>query len=526
MGVPLRVFLSHTSELRRYPTEQQSFVSAAEAAVTRAKHAVTDMAYFTARDKAPAEVCQQEVRAADIYVLIAGFCYGSTVVDRPEMSYTELEFETATEAGKPRFAFLLSENTQGPKALYGDENAGRQEEFRQRVNSKLTIATFKTPDELGSLILQTLAFPQVHDVGPSPQQRTGPRVATALPTLASEAQERLQKMLTVLQRTARVIEQVEHSSAKPADMDDWESYRDQDRAHDQLATSVSAPAQDLKACSEEALQAAEDAGEYVRRLGAQQFAKRAAKLAPITRMVTELGAISEQLANDTAQVRDELEERAEDYPDYYEAPSASLSQAYEFIDQAHRNVTWMMQALDRVQQTPETEGSAAAGTELRQRGGESARQRPGRGPARSGDPRIAETDAVQIPVLGKAAASSNGAMNAQDSGESVWVPRDYARHEGVFAVRVEGDSMLEDDILEDDFVIVDPGQQPRDGDIALVRMGGPGDTKALVKRLRLRRDGQLRHLESSNSNYGPITPGPTDDPFVNGKVIGIVRSVR
>ena len=45
-------------------------------------------------------------------------------------------------------------------------------------------------------------------------------------------------MLTVLQRTARVVEQVEHSSAKPADMDNWESYRDQDRTHDQLATSV------------------------------------------------------------------------------------------------------------------------------------------------------------------------------------------------------------------------------------------------------------------------------------------------
>lgn len=49
------------------------------------------------------------------------------MVDRPEVSYTELEFETATDAQKPRFAFLLSENAQGPKALYGDENDDRQE---------------------------------------------------------------------------------------------------------------------------------------------------------------------------------------------------------------------------------------------------------------------------------------------------------------------------------------------------------------------------------------------------------------
>jgi hypothetical protein len=162
MAGPRRVFLSHTSELREFPHERP-FAAAAEAAVIRAGDAIADMAYFTARDDKPADFCRAAVGGCDVYVGLIGLRYGSPVRDRPEVSYTELEFEAATAAGLVRLVFLLDEDAVLPipaAQLQDDdpERRARQRAFRGRLrDAGIMTATVASPDQLEVALLQALA---------------------------------------------------------------------------------------------------------------------------------------------------------------------------------------------------------------------------------------------------------------------------------------------------------------------------------------------------------------------------------
>ena len=159
-GAGWRVFVSHTSELREFPPGN-SYVAAAERAISAEGHVIVDMADFPAADQPAARLCMDRVRGCEVYVGVLGTRYGSPVRDKPEVSYTELEFEAATEAGLDRLVFVLDEGAADVglpvSALIDPQFGARQDAFRRRVReSGLVTGLFASPAGLGQLVERSL----------------------------------------------------------------------------------------------------------------------------------------------------------------------------------------------------------------------------------------------------------------------------------------------------------------------------------------------------------------------------------
>ena len=136
-------------------------MAAVERAVSACGHVIVDMADFPAADQPAAELCRERVQGCQVYVGVLGTRYGSPVRDKPEVSYTELEFDTATEEGLDRLVFVLDTDAADVgiplSRLIDYEFGARQEAFRRRVqDSGLIAQKFTDPATLGQLVERSL----------------------------------------------------------------------------------------------------------------------------------------------------------------------------------------------------------------------------------------------------------------------------------------------------------------------------------------------------------------------------------
>ncbi|MFP5260566.1 MAG: transcriptional repressor LexA [Blastocatellia bacterium] len=124
--------------------------------------------------------------------------------------------------------------------------------------------------------------------------------------------------------------------------------------------------------------------------------------------------------------------------------------------------------------------------------------------------------ACEIPLLGAVAAGHP--IEAILSQEVVAIPPDLLGRGRTFALRVRGDSMIEEHIRDGDFVIVESRQTAENGQTVVALIDG---NDATVKRF-YREGGQIR-LEPANPAYKPIIVKPSERVSIQGVVIGVIR---
>ena len=128
----------------------------------------------------------------------------------------------------------------------------------------------------------------------------------------------------------------------------------------------------------------------------------------------------------------------------------------------------------------------------------------------------ASEDAAQVPLLGMIAAGAP--IEAVLEGESVDVPSDLLRGKGRFyALRVSGNSMMDDHVLDGDLIVVRAGDNAENGQtvVALVE-----DEGATLKRYY--REGAQIRLQPANEVMEPIYVNE-EQLRVQGVLVGLVR---
>jgi repressor LexA len=129
-----------------------------------------------------------------------------------------------------------------------------------------------------------------------------------------------------------------------------------------------------------------------------------------------------------------------------------------------------------------------------------------------------ENRPAQLPLLGTIAAGRP--IEAVAVPESVEVPAHLCGGGACYVLKVRGDSMIEDGILDGDMVVVERRDHARDGEIVVALIDGQDAT---LKRI-LQRPGEVTLLPA-NAAMEPIVIEP-QRVQIQGVVVGQMRSYR
>ncbi len=125
-----------------------------------------------------------------------------------------------------------------------------------------------------------------------------------------------------------------------------------------------------------------------------------------------------------------------------------------------------------------------------------------------------------VPVVGRVAAGLP--ILAEENIEGYLdLPSMFKRARGVFSLQVSGDSMVDEGILDGDYVLVQPQADIENGSIGVVLI----DDEATVKRVFKQKNRVVLKPANKKAGYKPIYVSATENLRVVGQVVGCVRTV-
>ncbi len=123
--------------------------------------------------------------------------------------------------------------------------------------------------------------------------------------------------------------------------------------------------------------------------------------------------------------------------------------------------------------------------------------------------------AVELPLLGFVAAGVP--IEAVSGSETIAVPETIAGKRDSYVLRVKGDSMIDEQIRDGDYVIVEDRKSADNGEMVIALLGGADVT---LKKF-YRESGRVR-LQPANPTMQPIFADP-QDVQIQGVVVGVMR---
>jgi repressor LexA len=125
-------------------------------------------------------------------------------------------------------------------------------------------------------------------------------------------------------------------------------------------------------------------------------------------------------------------------------------------------------------------------------------------------------DDNEIPLLGTVAAGQP--IEAILSHDTISVPKDLQGHGRTFALRVRGESMIDENIQDGDIIIVASQKTAENGQVVVALIDG---NYATVKKFY--REAEFIRLEPANPQYKPIFIKTEERIQIQGVVRGLIR---